>query len=118
MRLGSRLKVSWDWPSRLDELELPPLLVQPLVENAVKHGLAPRAAGGELRLEAGLEAGGILRILVANTGLPWNPSAPDGTGLSNLKARLALLDPAGSLTLRSEGPWTRAELRLPMGTKS
>lgn len=114
LRLGARLKVAWAWPHQLDHLELPPLLVQPLVENALKHGIAPLPAGGELRLEASLEPQGALRITIANTGLPWNPANPDGTGLSNLKARLALLDAAASITFRTEGPWTRAELRLPL----
>jgi hypothetical protein len=110
LRLGPRLAVDWDWPEALGGVLVPPLLVQPLVENAVKHGIAPRPGGGALRLAAAME-GGRLRITVANTGLPPDPARPDGTGLANLKARLALLEGA-RLELRREGPWTVAELRL------
>jgi hypothetical protein len=117
LRLGTRLKVIWNWPLDLDDLELPPLLVQPLVENAVKHGIAPLAEGGELRLEARRESAGALCITIANTGLPLDASAADGTGLANLKARLILLDPAASLAFHSEGGWTFAVLRLPLGAR-
>jgi hypothetical protein len=110
LRLGPRLAVDWAWPASLDALPVPPLLVQPLVENAVKHGIAPHPGGGALRLEACLE-GRALRVVVANTGRPLDPAAPPGTGLANLRARLALLGGA-RLDLRQDGAWTVAELRL------
>ena len=112
LRLGDRLQVHWDWPADLDALEVPPLLVQPLVENAVKHGLAPHEAGGSLDLRAGLEPGGRLTVEVANTGCPLDPHWREGTGLSNLERRLAILGPGHRLTLRQDGAWTRATLSL------
>ena len=112
LRLGDRLRVQWDWPPWADTLELPPLLLQPLVENAVKHGIAPSPEGGDLRIEV-FRQGEELLLRVANTGGPWKPQAPEGTGLANLRARLALLPRLkGSLTLREAGGWTLAELRL------
>lgn len=111
LRLGTRLRVTWDWPESVDGVLLPPLLVQPLVENALKHGLAPSESGGELRLSARLE-GQTLSVRVDNSGLPWAPG-PEGTGLGHLRARLALL--GGALRVEDRDGWTSTELRLPAG---
>ena len=113
LRLGARLQVQWDWPRELDALRVPPLLVQPLAENALKHGLSPAEAGGTLRLEAARGSDGGLRIRVANDGLPLDPAAPAGTGLGNLRARLALLHAGQArLDLAQEGAWVVARLEL------
>ena len=111
LRLGDRLNIRWEWPGSLDGLEVPPLLVQPLVENAVKHGLSLSEEGGELVLTAERTPGG-LRVEIANTGCPLDPRWRRGTGLSNLVARLAILGSGNSLALRQDGPWTRATLAL------
>jgi sensor histidine kinase YesM len=50
IRLGKRLQIEWAWDVSLEGHELPPLLVQPLVENALKHGIAPHRPGGQLRI--------------------------------------------------------------------
>jgi len=114
LRLGSRLKVEWDWPEALDGLGVPPLLVLPLVENAIKHGLAPERGGGLLRLEAAWIPGAGLRIRICNTGRPLIPgTAQTGTGLRNLRARLALLGSGTSLLeLDTLHGWTVAHLAL------
>ncbi|MBL0210816.1 MAG: histidine kinase [Holophagaceae bacterium] len=113
LRLGSRLSVDWDWPEEIEELRLPPLLVLPLVENAIKHGIAPVRKGGELHIEARRTTEGDLYIRVSNSGMPLSNPDPQGTGLRNLKARLALIaEGFSTLDLRSEGPLTVAELRL------
>lgn len=112
LRLGDRLRVHWDWPAELDSLEVPPLLVQPLVENAIKHGLAPHESGGELRLGAWRGAGGGLAVEVANTGCPLDPNWREGVGLSNLVARLTILGRGNGLSLHQDGDWTRATLTL------
>jgi hypothetical protein len=114
LRLGARLQLEWIWPETLDDLAVPPLLVLPLVENAIKHGLAPERGGGILRLQAERAPGSGLKILIANSGKPLiQETAPSGTGLRNLRARLALLGTGRSqLRLRSEGGWTLAELTL------
>jgi hypothetical protein len=114
-RLGERLRVTWVWDPVLEGLLAPPLLLQPLVENAIKHGIAPSRAGGEL--EIGLAGSPEqLRIWVANTGLPFKPDSRDGLGLSNLRQRLALMPgEPGQLELRSEGERTLAELHFKPG---
>jgi hypothetical protein len=112
MRLGKRLDLQWAWPAWADALELPPLLLQPLVENAIKHGIAPDPAGGIVRIEV-RRGERELVLSVANTGQPMVPGGPEGTGLGNLRQRLALLgrfQPA--FTLARDGDWTVARLTL------
>lgn len=113
IRLGSRLEVVWDWDERLDALDLPPLLLQPLVENAILHGIAPSRAGGELRI-ACRRTGGGLCLEVANTGAEPRADAPEGTGLGHLKARLNLAWPGrATFALLREGDRTVARLDVP-----
>jgi two-component system LytT family sensor kinase len=102
-RLKIDLKVS---PDALDAL-VPSQLLQPLVENALRHGLAPRAAGGSVRLEAARD-GADLRILVVDDGVGLGEgdlSRDGGRGLPITRQRLACLYPAGraQLDIRS-GP--------------
>ncbi len=92
---------------------MPPLLVLPLAENAIKHGIAPERKGGVVKISATAHGQG-LRFRIANSGRPLaaNPSG-NGMGLRNLRARLALLGRgSSSLDLRREGEWTLAELDL------
>ncbi len=111
-RLGDRLGIRWVWDARLEDSEVPPLLLQPLVENALKHGIAPHREGGELEIGLSGEAGRI-RLWVANTGLPLEPGDGSGKGLANLRERLPLMeDWKGHLDLRREGGRTMAELIL------
>jgi len=93
IRLGDRLKIS----KRVDEAALdcsvPTFSVQPLVENAVRHGIAPRAEGGSVRVDASLVAG-LLRIEVTNDGAGEATAAngdESGTGLRVLRERLEVL---------------------------
>jgi two-component sensor histidine kinase len=113
IRLGRRLQVDWRWDRDLEGVEAPPLLLQPLVENALKHGIAPSRTGGEVCI--GLRAGGTdLELEVANTGLPLQEDAPEGVGVRNLRERLALLGlPASAFSLSRDGDWTRARILLP-----
>ncbi len=113
-RLGDRLRVTWAWDEALEGAEVPPLLLQPLVENAIKHGIAPCREGGDLEIGLARE-GHALRLWVANTGLPLVPGAPQGMGLTNLAQRLALIGPAAHLSLRQEGDRTMAEVLLEAG---
>ena len=88
LRLGSRLVVEEAVDEAARVCRLPPLLLQPLVENAIRHGIATRAEGGVLRLEVRTD-GQRLRVQVEN---PFDPEAPArpgvGLGLSNVKQRL------------------------------
>lgn len=111
MRLGDRLRVRWAWDPATLALPVLPLLVQPLVENALKHGLRPLEAGGELEVGSRLE-GRELLLEVRNTGrAPGRRGA--GVGLENLRARLALAYGDGAaFDLLREEPWTTARIRL------
>jgi hypothetical protein len=115
-RLGKRLRVAWAWDKRLDALRLPPLLLQPLVENALRHGISPSRSGGDLLIEAAIEADQAT-LRVKNTGIPLVHSGNSGgasIGLLNLRSRLELAYGGTALfSLKSEAGWTVAELQLP-----
>ncbi|WP_285574232.1 sensor histidine kinase [Geothrix limicola] len=112
LRMGERLKVSWGWDSGLDAVEAPPFLLQPLVENALKHGIAPHPAGGEMTIKLLRDKAG-LRLQVVNTGRGLGLVPGQGVGLRNLEARLKLAYGSGaSFHLRSEGATTVAEVAL------
>jgi hypothetical protein len=111
MRLGDRLEVAWDWPAWADAVLMPPLFLQPLAENAVKHGISRSEAGGALRIACARDGEAYL-LSVANTGQPLPGTPRTGVGLENLKARLELwTEAAGSFTLEQEGGWTVAKVR-------
>lgn len=112
VRLGPRLQVAWDWVEALNERLVPPLLIQPLVENAIKHGLSPEEAGGHLLISAASLDGDLLCIRVVNDGKPLDPAWQEGTGLANLSARLALIGGGSNVDLRQRKDWTVAELKV------
>ena len=125
-RFEDRLRLRVDVPPSLRGLSVPPLLVQPLVENAIKHGIAPRREGGEIVLRAWVEeparAAGtdVLVIEVSDTGAGASETAvavgrARGVGLVNVEKRLrAHYGAEAGLTLVSlAGQGTRATLRLP-----
>ena len=89
LRFGERLQFEEDLDERGDLCQLPPLLLQPLVENAVRHGVASRIEGGKVRVSVACSAGR-LRILIEN---PLDPDAParpgTGVGIANVRQRLA-----------------------------
>ena len=92
-RFAGRLKVDMQIPEELRKAQIPSLILQPLVENAIKHGIAQRVVGGEVRVAAS-RANGELHLSVYNDGplLDRDGSAiKDGIGLSNLRTRLRLL---------------------------
>jgi two-component system, LytTR family, sensor kinase len=93
LRLGERLRVSVDMPADLLDAQVPSLLLQPLVENAIKHGVAKRLTGGTVRV-AGTRNDGSLYLSVYNDGsnLPQDSQMPGaGVGLANLRTRLQIL---------------------------
>jgi signal transduction histidine kinase len=114
MRMGARLAFRVDVPPALATWPVPPLMLLTLVENAVKHGLQPRARGGCVRLEA-READGVLSVSVIDDGIGLRPGGGGGIGLANVRARLTVMHgAAGSLELCAEPDGgTRATLRLP-----
>ncbi len=120
-RFEERLQVQVDVPEQLRTLAVPCLIVQPLVENAVKHGIARSIRGGEVVVRARLEGsapGQVLRLTVENTGAPLADDL-DGrsarVGLNNVERRLAgHYGPGASLSLVAVAGVTRAEVRVPL----
>jgi signal transduction histidine kinase len=114
MRLGARLRYQICIDPSLRTLSLPPLLLQPLVENAIRHGIEPAVNGGEIRVDAE-RLGEDLILRVTDTGKGLTDGAPEGVGLSNVRARLAgLYGDKGRLSLFSNpAQGVIAELRLP-----
>ena len=108
-RLGSRLEVAFDIPEELEASPVPPLSLQVLVENAVKHGLAPLERGGEIRVGARRQ-GADLVLEVSDPGPGLGAASPAGTGtaLETLRARLARPE---DLTLSREDGRTVARFR-------
>ena len=92
VRMEDRLQFALTVPRALSSAKFPPMMLQSLVENAVKHGLEPKPEGGSLTLSAGVSHG-ILRVAVADTGLGFGVHAVSGTGvgLDNVRERLAAL---------------------------
>jgi LytS/YehU family sensor histidine kinase len=124
-RFEERLRVAIDVPSDLCALRVPALLLQPLVENAVKHGIAPARGGGEVTIDARLEPdagetgdGVVLTVRVQNTGKPLAATLDrrrEGVGLRNLEQRLKRhYGPAASLRIENCAGATRAEVRVPV----
>ena len=135
VRMGPRLQVVLDLPKALRPLSVPPMLLQPLVENAIKHGLEPQVQGGRIEVRA-RQQGAQLWLTVRDTGVglqaathplsPPNPASPTapaahgggGFGMAQVRERLATLyGPAASATLTpaddAEGG-TVVTLRLPL----
>ena len=89
-RFEDRLRWSADIPKELQEALVPALLLQPIVENSILHGIAPRRGPGKVSLLAAKE-GGNLRLEIADDGIGLDASNPEGVGLSNTRARLRQL---------------------------
>lgn len=117
IRFGERLSYSIDVPAELQAVCLPPMLLQPLVENAVKHGTARSVAGGCVTIAASVHGADLL-LVVSDNGPGPNGSAHRGTGTSvqDLKERLALLygDASRLRTGQASGGGYLAELRVPL----
>jgi sensor histidine kinase YesM len=114
IRMGDRLTVSFDLPDELGSTSIPPMLVQPLVENAIKHGLEPKVEGGNVAFSAE-RSGDKLRLVVADTGLGFTGATSSGVGLKNVRERLhALYGDAGKLIIEDNAPaGTRAIIEIP-----
>jgi two-component system LytT family sensor kinase len=128
-RFEERLRVTIDVPEPLLSLRLPSLLVQPLVENAIKHGITPSRFGGEVGIRARLEVpsdadkgiGEMLSITVSDTGVGASEielarGRRRGVGLSNIEQRLQCYgDLSASLVIKSTpGEGTIVELIMPV----
>lgn len=117
-RFEERLRVRIDVPHALRTLRVPTLVLQPLVENAIKHGVAPSTSGGDVEVIAAGD-GRRLRLTVRNTGAPLQAAAPrsvgERVGIDNVRRRLAVHYGAeASLTLGAgDDGATVAQITLP-----
>ena len=117
LRMEDRLQFAIHCDEAVRREPIPPLLLQPLVENAIQHGLEPKIDGGRIDVEARM-AGDALVVVVSDDGL--GPDAPprrrggNGVALANIRQRLqGQHGDAAALTIESLQPGTRATLRLP-----
>jgi len=124
VRFDERLKIDLQVSPNALDAQVPSQLLQPLVENALRHGLAPRAAGGSVRIEATRD-GAVLRVRVVDDGVGLaggnlSPGAA-GRGLSITRQRLACLYPAGQAQLdirNGEESGVIVEVTIPWRTDS
>jgi signal transduction histidine kinase len=119
MRMGRRLTWTIDVDAGLGGIVLPPAILQPLVENAVKHGLEPRLDGGSIAIAAHRD-GNAVEVCVTDTGDGFratrNAASSTGIGLANLRSRLAVLyGERATMTVTDNVPsGARVALRLPL----
>lgn len=114
-RLGPRLRYEINTSGDLSGIRVPPLAIQTLAENSIRHAVAPQRAGGEICVHAARNGDG-LNIEVADTGPGFSlDRIPAGHGLDNLRSRLKALfgDGAELRVIRRDG-WTRVKIHLPL----
>ncbi|MBK7414516.1 MAG: sensor histidine kinase [Dechloromonas sp.] len=118
IRFGDRLHWHLEAPAETRHQPFPPMLLQPLVENAVRHGIEPKLGGGEIGIKIRVDRNR-LDIEVSDNGMGLTESS-QGTGLSNVSARLAsLFGDAGRLTLNGNAAGgATAKLTLPITEQS
>jgi signal transduction histidine kinase len=89
VRMGDRLRYDIELPEGVQACRVPPLLVQPLVENAVKHGLEPSVGGGRISIRVERD-GDRMRITVSDTGVGIQETKSGGIGIENVRKRLRI----------------------------
>lgn len=133
IRMGARLQCSIDLPEDLQGVMVPPLILQPLVENAIKHGLEPKVAGGFITVRARQSGADVLELEVSDTGVGFEGpalassqtrtktdssgnSSGTGFGLSQVRERVATAYKGrGSCSVQSNpGAGTTVLIHLPM----
>jgi two-component sensor histidine kinase len=117
VRFGTRLGVRVDVPEALHTAHVPRLIVQPMVENAIKHGIARQARGGTVAIEAN-HAHGVLTIRIYNDGPrlsdDWEKNS-DGIGIANVRTRLSsLYGSASALLIRNCDNGVEVLLSVPL----
>lgn len=119
IRMGERLQVYLDLPSELRNATMPPMLLQPLIENAIKHGLEPKLEGGSITLTAARN-GDSVRISIVDTGLGFSNKLSNGIGLKNVRERIEkLYGTRGSVLIEENPPGgTRVVVSIPYSTES
>ena len=114
VRMEGRLRYSVDVPPDLASFALPPMLLQPVVENAIRHGLEPKMEGGEVAMSARRDGDRVV-VEIADSGVGFASTTRGGIGLSNLRERLRLLfgDRAALEIAEPAGRGARVRVLLP-----
>jgi sensor histidine kinase YesM len=118
IRMAERLSFSVDIDQSLEPHPLPPMLLQPLVENAIKHALEPKEDGGRISIRARrIDGDSRIQFTVSDDGLGFGAnadSAGTGVGLANLRERLKVLyDGAASMEITDANPGTKVVISIP-----
>jgi LytS/YehU family sensor histidine kinase len=121
IRFGNQLKVVMDVAPDVKYAAVPSMFIQPLVENAIRHGISRRAAGGTVIVHAAAKDGQLeIRVLDDGVGLPrgWTLESSEGLGLSITRQRIEGLHPNGASSFvvknREEGGGAAVEVVLPL----
>jgi Histidine kinase len=114
VRMEGRLQPLLSVPENLKSAVFPPMMLQTLVENAIKHGLEPKVEGGRLEIGATL-VDGQLAVHVLDTGVGFMPKGEGGVGLANVRERLKALYKDRAELIISVPPWggTCATIKVP-----
>lgn len=116
IRFGTRLQVTWELDPAAGEARVPPLLLQPLVENAVRHGIEPSPEGGWVRVRTTLRRGqAIVSVTNSMPSRPGASTAGHGIALRNVKERLRLMhDVSAHFAAGPERDTWRVQVAVPM----
>ncbi len=116
IRMGERLQFTLDVDPSLSGEPIAPMLLQPIVENAIRHGLEPKVEGGFVHVTA-RRSGSRIHIIVQDNGLGFQPKETSGIGLENLRQRLDVLySGQARLQIEDAQPGTRVLLDIPAQT--
>jgi sensor histidine kinase YesM len=117
IRMANRLTYDLQIDPALEKIALAPMLLQPIVENAIKHGLEPKVEGGRVSVTASRENDRMI-LCVDDNGLGFSSHADSkgtGVGLANLRERLAAIyDNRATITIADANPGTRITLSIPL----
>jgi hypothetical protein len=124
MRIEERLEVEIAVPEDLETAEFPPMVLQSVVENAIKHGIEPKAEGGRVCVKAGVQNGQLwVEVSDTGVGLPdgellEGPTSGTGLGLQNMRERLAMLYPGKSRLMLRSDPSTGTVVKITIPYRS
>ncbi len=112
IRFEERLKISYKVAENTSKCEIPPLMVQTIVENSIKHGISKLIDGGTITIEAELQ-GNTLVLAVSNPGMLDVKRADDGVGISNTKKRLEILfGERASFAINQKGDQVESKIKI------
>jgi two-component system, LytTR family, sensor histidine kinase AlgZ len=114
IRFGKRLRIQWELDPAAGSARVPPLMLQPLVENAVRHGVEPAPDGGLLRIRTQVQRGRAV-VSIANTVLDGSSNPGHGIALANVRERLRLMhDVAAQFDAALDGEVFRVKIVVPL----